>query len=154
MWRLLKRAQIPLRVGAAITAVYLGYVLLARHTASQRWVDVHRVEQATPEAQAKFDATYGGSAVKIVQFYARDGAIMDDQRTLICYGVLNAKSLKIDPPVAEVYPALNRCVEAAPQHDTKYTLTAVRREDGDGRVHGGGETRPREPAADQHVSGD
>jgi hypothetical protein len=26
--------------------------------------------------------------------------------------------------VATVYPALNRCVEAAPQHDTKYTLTA------------------------------
>ena len=32
--------------------------------------------------------------------------------------------MRIDPPLAGVYPALNKCTEVAPEHDTKYTLTA------------------------------
>ena len=124
MWELLKRAQIPLRVGAAIALVYLGYVFLARHSADQRYVERTKVSEPSKEEKSKSAETYGGTAVKILQFYARDGAITDDQSTVICYGVVNAKSVRIDPPVADVYPALSRCVEAAPQHETKYTLTA------------------------------
>jgi len=125
VWQLLKHARIPLRVGAMVAAVYLGYVLLARHTATQRWMDRHRPAQSSSEFDAKFAAVYGGSAVKILQFYAREGVITEDHGTVICYGVVNAKSLRIDPPVAGVYPALNRCVDVAPEHDTKYTLTAA-----------------------------
>jgi hypothetical protein len=124
VWQLLKRAEIPLRVGAAIAAIYLGYVLLARHTADLRWAAHQNRGQPSAEQKAKFAATYGGSALKILQFYARDGVVTQDQSTVICYGVLNAKSVRIDPPVAGVYPALNRCVDIAPEHDTKYTLTA------------------------------
>jgi len=124
VWQLLKRAQIPLRVGAIVAAVYLGYVLLARHTATQRWTDSHRSSQSASELDSKLAAIYGGSAVKILQFYAREGVITEDQSTVICYGVVNAKSVRIDPPLAGVYPALNKCTEVAPEHDTKYTLTA------------------------------
>jgi hypothetical protein len=125
VWELLKRAQIPLLVGSVIAAAYLGYVLLARYTANQHWAARAKSAQtASGEAESKFAATYGGSALKILQFYARDGTITEDQSTTICYGVLNAKSLRIDPPLDGVYPALNKCVEAAPRHDTKYTLTA------------------------------
>jgi hypothetical protein len=124
VWQLLKRAQIPLRIAAVIALVYLGYVMLARHTSNQRWTATHQTP-SDPDAAAKFDTTYGGSAVKILQFYARDGVITDDQGTIICYGVVNAKSLRIDPPTESVYPALNRCLDVAPKHDTKYTLTAT-----------------------------
>jgi hypothetical protein len=37
---------------------------------------------------------------------------------------VNAKSVKIEPPVGNVYPALNNCLSVSPEHDTKYTLTA------------------------------
>jgi hypothetical protein len=124
VWELLKRAAIPLRIGAAIAAVYLGYVFLARHVANERWAASHRPPGPDSEEAAKFNATFGGTAVKILQFYARDGAIGDGESTVICYGVVNAKSLRIDPAVDRVYPALNRCVEVSPRHDTKYTLTA------------------------------
>jgi hypothetical protein len=124
VWELLKRAAIPLRVGVAIAAVYLGYVLLARYTADRRWMARQNRAQPTEEQKAKFAATYGGTTLKILQFYARDGVVTEDQSTVICYGVLNAKSVRIDPPVTGVYPALNRCVDIAPTHDTKYTLTA------------------------------
>jgi hypothetical protein len=122
MWQLLKRAEIPLRVGAIIAAAYLGYVFLARHTTNQRWAD--RQKSAQPAPDPKFEATYGGTAVKILQFYAREGAITEGESTVICYGVVNAKSVKIEPPVSGVQVALSNCVSAQPEHDTQYTLTA------------------------------
>jgi hypothetical protein len=124
VWELFKRAQIPLRVAAVIALAYLGYVLLARRTADQRFAERQNRNQPSAEQNAKFAATYGGSALKITQFLAREGVIVEDQSTVLCYGVLNAKSVRIDPPVGDVYPALNRCVDVSPHHDTKYTLTA------------------------------
>src|ERR1035438_6353418 len=103
MWQLLKRAEIPLRVGAILAAVYLGYVFLARHTTDKRWADGQKRAQTAPNP--KFQATYGGTGLKILQFYAREGTITEDQGTVICYGVLNAKSVRIEPPVEGVYPA-------------------------------------------------
>jgi hypothetical protein len=124
MWQLLKSAQIPLRVAAVIAVVYLGYVLLARHSASQRFTDRQKAAQVSA-TDPKIAATYGGTDLKILQFYARDAVVTEGGSTVICYGVLNAKAVRIDPPLAGVYPALNKCVEADPAHDTKYTLTAV-----------------------------
>lgn len=49
---------------------------------------------------------------------------MTDGKTVLCYGVTNAKSLRIDPPVEGVSPALSRCVEIRPKAETIYTLTA------------------------------
>ncbi|HEV2448127.1 MAG TPA: hypothetical protein VGS58_19485, partial [Candidatus Sulfopaludibacter sp.] len=54
----------------------------------------------------------------------RDGRLVEGHSTVLCYGVLNAKTVRIEPPVEGVSPALNRCVEVAPLHDTRYTLTA------------------------------
>jgi hypothetical protein len=124
VWELLKRAQIPLSVATVVALAYLGYVMLARHSADQQLAEREKRAQPSDEQNAKFASTYGGTAVKILQFFARDGAITDDQSTVLCYGVVNAKSVRMDPPVATVYPALNRCVDVAPRRDTKYTLTA------------------------------
>jgi hypothetical protein len=62
--------------------------------------------------------------VKILAFYPRDISIVEGGTTLLCYGVSNAKSVRIDPPVDGVSPALSRCVEVRPKGETKYTLTA------------------------------
>ena len=62
--------------------------------------------------------------VKILQFYASVGAITTGQKALICYGVENAKSVRISPSVSEVYPSLSHCVEIVPQHTTHYTILA------------------------------
>ena len=111
MWELFKRVEIPLRVAAVIALAYLGYVLLARHTANRRWDDLHKGVPNT-EQETKFTDTYGGTAVKITQFYAREGAITTGQETVLCYGVVNAKSVKIEPPVGNVLP--RRSIIACP----------------------------------------
>jgi hypothetical protein len=130
MWNLLKRVEIPLKVTAVIALVYLGYVFLSRRSSSQQWAETHKPVVDTAR-EAKFDAAYGGTQVKITQFFAREGAITEGQETVVCYGVVNAKSVKIEPPIGTVYPALNNCISVSPRHDTKYTLTA---EGADGHI--------------------
>jgi len=67
----------------------------------------------------------GGTAVRIVQFYARSGAIIEGEQNLICYGVENAKEVSMEPAVETLYPTRNRCFFHEPRRDTTYTLTAV-----------------------------
>jgi hypothetical protein len=82
--------------------------------------------QATNTAAKKeFDRTYSGDAAKIINFYPRDSVLVEGNKTVLCYGVTNAKSVKIDPPVDGVSPALSRCVEVEPKRETQYTLTAT-----------------------------
>src|SRR5665213_3551551 len=66
----------------------------------------------------------GGPPVKIRAFYARETAILERGKTLLCYGVSDAKSVRIDPSVEGVSPALSRCLEVQPPAETRYTLTA------------------------------
>lgn len=69
--------------------------------------------------------------VKILNFYPRDPVVTEGGETVLCYGVSNAKSVRIEPAVAGVWPALSRCVEVHPKAATRYTLTAV---GDDGRI--------------------
>jgi hypothetical protein len=61
--------------------------------------------------------------VRILQFYATNAVARGDAVT-ICYGVENARAVRIDPPVEELKPAYNRCLQASPRADTTYRLTA------------------------------
>src|ERR1700720_1370099 len=63
-------------------------------------------------------------AVRITQFYADSSSVARGQRVLLCYGVENAKTVRLDPPGQELSAALARCVEATPSADTTYTLPA------------------------------
>ena len=68
--------------------------------------------------------------VKITQFYTTKPVLGRGEKSLLCYGVENAKTVTLAPPRQELSAALSRCVEVAPAETTKYTLTA---EGGDGR---------------------
>lgn len=106
----------------AAAAVYAGWTFLGRY------VSDHRLDPSSHAAQpgrsAEFERIYGGTAVKIVQFYAREASLTEGTPSVICYGVVNARSVRIEPPVEGVSVSPNRCVEVAAQRDTRYTLTA------------------------------
>jgi len=132
MQKLLEMIRIPLGVATVIAVAYLFYVFLARHQADRRYAERNAPSDAEVTKAAKaFEDTYGGKDLKILQFYAREGQLIEGHSTVLCYGVLNAKTVKIDPPVDGVAPALNRCVEVSPKHDTTYTMTA---DDGNGKT--------------------
>ena len=48
----------------------------------------------------------------------------------MCYGVANAKTVTLDPPVASVWPSATRCMQVKITKTTKFTLTA---EDANGK---------------------
>jgi len=80
--------------------------------------------------------------VRILQFYANVGILTAGQKALLCYGVENAKTVKVAPAVDGIYPALSHCVEILPEHTTHYTIMA---EGWDGRVATQSFTLPVEP---------
>ena len=62
--------------------------------------------------------------VRILQFYASVGAVSPGEKAQLCYGVENARSVRISPPTQGVYPSINHCVEIEPEHTTHYTMLA------------------------------
>jgi hypothetical protein len=98
---------------------------------SRRAQPIRPIPPGEDPREAEFLRTYGGSEVKILQFYAREGNVTEGNKSVICYGVLNARAVRMEPPVEGVTPSLNKCVEIAPEHRTQYTLIA---EGKDGRT--------------------
>jgi hypothetical protein len=62
--------------------------------------------------------------VRILRFYASTGSIAPGGKAQLCYGVENAKSVRISPAVDKVAPAANRCLEIVPDRTTHYTILA------------------------------
>jgi hypothetical protein len=63
--------------------------------------------------------------VRILRFYATSGTIALGDKAQLCYGVENAKAVRISPSIDPVVPATNRCLEIVPDHTTHYTILAV-----------------------------
>lgn len=117
------RALLPyLSAVLVLAAIYTGWTLFSR------WDEKRRDERAARQAEAIADKRIidrlGGDKLKIVQFMASPGVVHRGGRALVCYGVVNAKSVRIDPHIEDIGPALSRCLEVFPKHTTEYKLTA------------------------------
>ncbi|HEV2195445.1 MAG TPA: hypothetical protein VGR55_07665 [Candidatus Acidoferrum sp.] len=83
-------------------------------------------EAATEKQRADDRATLdqmGGKELAIQTFYASPGEIRRGQSVQLCYGVANAKSVKLGPQSNPVWPSYSRCVDVTPEKTTTYTLT-------------------------------
>jgi len=117
------RKVLPYTTAAVVLgALYTAWVF------TSRWNDNRRMEQAAAAQQAKFDReiteAYGSGQLKILSFYASPGMIRRGEKALLCYGVANAKSVRLDPAVERVWPSTSRCFPVMPDRDIRYTLTA------------------------------
>lgn len=65
----------------------------------------------------------GGKDLAIQSFYASPGAVHKGENVQLCYGVANAKTVKLEPQPNPVWPSYARCVSVSPQKTTTYTLT-------------------------------
>jgi hypothetical protein len=59
--------------------------------------------------------------LKILSFYTTDQPVRGEP-FVVCYGVLNATEVRLEPPLAEVGPSLNRCVNVTLRQETQLTL--------------------------------
>jgi hypothetical protein len=119
---LLKRIAPWLGLVIVAALLYDGYIFYSRWSEKQ---DVERQRAAQESAMAKKTLSMLGSGeLKINSFYASPGAVHKGSPANICYGVMGAKTLRIDPPVEQVWPALNHCVQVHPEKSTEYKLIA------------------------------
>jgi hypothetical protein len=117
----------------AIVLCFVGYTMWSRKTQDADLA--YKQQAAKTAAQRESDAAaveeLGGSDFKILSFYASPGLIHRGDTVDMCYGVSNAKTVKLDPPEANVWPSANRCLQVTPKKTTTYTLTI---DDGKGKT--------------------
>jgi hypothetical protein len=104
--------RILIRLGlvmAGAATLYLGWVLADRLIASRR---------------AERSAGRPTGEVRITHFSASAGDLVEGEKATLCYGVVNARSVRMEPHVEDLAPSPNWCLPIAPRTDTRYTLTA------------------------------
>ena len=112
---------------AALTIVALVVVSILL----SRWMENHNFEQRAKQAkiqqQREQDSValeqMGGKELAIQNFYATPGIIRRGETVQLCYGVANAKTVKLEPQSNQVWPSYSRCVDVNPTKSTTYTLT-------------------------------
>jgi hypothetical protein len=77
-----------------------------------------------PAPAASQDAA-AAKPVTILQFYPSSNQVPRGQQTLICYGVENAKSVRLEPPIEEIVPSMTRCIPYSPKASSEIKLIAT-----------------------------
>ncbi|HNY40191.1 MAG TPA: hypothetical protein PKJ41_07340 [Bryobacteraceae bacterium] len=111
--------QICIAIGIILTAVALRYGFVRYYTPKQP-----SPPAVAPEV-AKTPEEYLSPHLRILMFYSAESAPPMGRPATVCYGVLNAVSVRLDPPLAEVTPSLNRCIAVTVHRPQMLTLTAT-----------------------------
>ena len=112
-----------------IAALYVGGVFFTRR--QERLQFEERAAAKKRDEDRRAFEMMGGDRFEILSFYASPGAIRRGETVQLCYGVSNAKTVRLEPQTSPVWPSMARCVDVAPKKDTMYTLTI---EDGKGNT--------------------
>jgi hypothetical protein len=112
-----------------LATLYAGWILFSRRQEVRELEEKAKAEKLAQDQ--KIVESLGGSSFDILNFYASPPVIQHGETAQLCYGVSNAKSVRLEPQTSAVWPSYMRCVEVAPKKDTTYTLTA---EDGRGNT--------------------
>ncbi|MBL8229762.1 MAG: hypothetical protein JNL98_14835 [Bryobacterales bacterium] len=108
-------------VTVAIAALYAAFVFWKRKSEADEIAA--RKAAMNAEINRRILRGAGGTGLKISTFYATPSVKKGDTAKL-CYGVLDAAKVKLEPAIEMVWPALNRCIEFKPQATATYKLTA------------------------------
>jgi hypothetical protein len=98
-----------------------------------RWAGNHAIETRAKEERAEQQRErdradleqMGGKELAIQTFYATPGEVRRGESVQLCYGVANAKTVKLEPQSNPVWPSYTRCVDVTPDKTTTYTLTVT-----------------------------
>jgi hypothetical protein len=118
----------PLFYSSLLVGIALLVVLWILYS---RWDQNRLIERRTRDETARKQLEndrialeqLGGKELAIQSFYASPGAIHKGESVQLCYGVANAKAVKLEPQPNAVWPSYARCVNVSPLKTTTYTLT-------------------------------
>lgn len=108
-----------------IAAVAVAFVMISR------WQDRRNIDRLAAEEHAEKQRAQdrlaveqlGGKDLAILSFYASPKVIRRGESAQLCYGVANAKTVKLEPQSGPVWPSGARCVDVKPVKSTTYKLT-------------------------------
>jgi len=109
----------------ALTALVVVWILFSRWQ-ENRGIEKRAKEERTQKQQEKDRVALeqlGGKELAIQNFYASPGEIRRGESVQLCYGVANAKTVRLEPQPNPVWPSYSRCVDVTPTKSTTYTLT-------------------------------
>jgi hypothetical protein len=116
-----KRALRYSAAGFLIALAYLGWIWLTRHNANQEY----ERQAAQSETERYKKLVPAGTELKITQFYASKQEAARGESVLVCYGVENARSVRIEPPIDDhLIPLPAKCIPFAPHRTTTLKLVA------------------------------
>ena len=111
-----------LSVGIFLALVVDGWIFYSRWDRDREAESV-RVEKEAQQARRTLDLM-GGTDLKILNWYVSPGTIHRGAPASLCYSVVGAKTVRMEPAVKELYPAFSHCVQVSPRADTEYKLFA------------------------------
>jgi hypothetical protein len=106
--------------GFLIALAYVGWIWFTRRSASQEFD--RRLEER--DAAKYKQLAPADTTLRITQFYASKQDATRGESVLVCFGVENARSVRIEPPIEQLLPLPSKCFPFAPQRTTKLTLVA------------------------------
>lgn len=116
-------------VALIIAALYVVWTFYSRHQ-SDRLAQQQLATQQQQARQRVVEQVFGSGEIKFNAFGVDSGALRRGEKTQLCYGVENATTVKMDPPVEQLKPTYYHCLEISPAKTTTYTITAA-----DGKGH-------------------
>jgi hypothetical protein len=118
----------PLVYSSAVLVVALLGVVFVMFS---RWQDRRNIERQAAQERAEKQheqdrmavEQLGGKEFAILSFYASPPVIHRGESAQLCYGVANAKTVKLEPQTQPVWPSVAHCVEVTPSKSMTYKLT-------------------------------
>lgn len=118
------RAILPFTtIAMVIAALYVAWTFYSRYEANRAAIETTQNKKAE-ENKRYVGQLYGSGEVKFIAMSADNGVLARGETTQLCYGVVNAKAVKVEPPVEQLKPSYHHCFEVAPKQTTTYTFTA------------------------------
>jgi hypothetical protein len=111
-----------LSVGIFSALVVDGWIFYSRW-ARDRETERVRVEKEAQQARRTLDLM-GGTELKILNWYVSPPTIRRGAEANLCYSVVGAKIVRMEPAVKELYPAFSHCIQVSPRSNTEYKLFA------------------------------
>ncbi len=106
--------------GLLLALAYLAWVGLTRYYGNRKF----EREAEESEAARYKKLVPAGTAVRITQFYASKQEAARGESILVCYGVENARAVRIEPAIEQLIPLPAKCFPFTPQRTAILKLVA------------------------------
>jgi len=109
--------------GVIVAAIYVGWTFYSRHLSDEQAARDLAAKQET-ERKRQADLIFGSGEVKIVSYSVDKASVTRGESADLCYGVVNATKVAIEPHVEDSKPSAYHCLTVSPRATTTYTIKA------------------------------